>query len=297
MKYFTVDNMLLALVPAALIVGGILLLRYLSYLEKVRKKRQTNSEQPEVATPGNVDSSQIKKQRLDNIEKRFSITRRSLYSLMIILVVMIIIVPIIISISPTLLSVVIACVSVVVGIAAKPLIENLICGLVLCFGKLARIGDVVLVDSEYGTIEDVTLTHCIVRRWDWLRYVVPNSVMMTKEFINYSLHDNYRWVHVEFWVDHRADLKLVEKIAIDSPKQSQYYSGSEEPKLWIVDITPQSVKCMVVAWATSAADGWMLSIDIRKQILIQFQEHNIKTHLENIRLEDFKVLDQKETAD
>jgi small-conductance mechanosensitive channel len=105
-------------------------------------------------------------------------------------------IPIIGNLSSTLIPVIIACSSVIFGIAAKPFIENLICDLVLCFGKLARIGDIVLVDNEYGTIEDVTLTHCIIRRWDWLRYVAPNSSMMTKEFVNYSLHDNYRWVNL-----------------------------------------------------------------------------------------------------
>jgi hypothetical protein len=39
---------------------------------------------------------------------------------------------------------------------------------------------------------------------------------------------------------------------------------------------------MVVAWATSAADGWMLSIDIRKALLFELKKHGIQTHLQNI---------------
>ena len=265
----------------------IILRRRMTFLEKIRRKRLSKIKTSDFLTShsnDNIDTSEIKQQSLNNLKKRFSITRRALYFTLIFVTIIIALVPLIGNISPTLISAVVACISIIFGIAAKPFIENLICGLVLCFGKLARIGDVVLVDNEYGTIEDVTLTHCIIRRWDWLRYVVPNSLMMTKEFVNYSLRDNYRWVYVEFWVHNSADLEVVEEIAKASPKDSKYYSNSEEPRFWIVDLTPESAKCMVVAWSISAADGWMLSIDIRKQLLLDFKKHGIQTHQQNIAL-------------
>jgi len=108
--------------------------------------------------------------------------------------------------------------------------------------------------------------------------------MMTKEFINYSLRDNYRWVNVEFWIDNQADLELIEEIAVAAPQNSEYYSKSENPRFWVIELTPESAKCMVVAWATSAADGWMLSIDIRKKLLLDFKKHGIRTHQQNIAI-------------
>lgn len=270
-----------------LFVAFILLRRRLSFLEKIRKKRFSKFEDEELLASlinQNVNKKEIKEQSIESIKKRFSITRRAIYLLIIMMAFLLALAPMLGNISPTLFSVVVACVSVVFGIAAKPFIENLICGLVLCFGKLARIGDIVLVDNQYGTIEDVTLTHCIIRRWDWLRYVVPNSMMMTKEFTNYSLRDNHRWVYVEFWIDNDSDLSLVEKIAKSVPKTSVYYSDKEEPRFWVTELTPQSAKCMAVAWATSAADGWMLSIDMRKNILLEFKKHGIQTHLQKLSL-------------
>lgn len=275
-----------AAITVLVLVGFFLLRRHLMSLEKGRKKRITKVKDKDFfATHINehVDVATIKQQNLDSLEKRFTITKRALYGALLVGIVLLGTIPLMGQFPSTILSIVVACISVVVGIAAKPVIENLICGLVLCFGKLARIGDIVLVDGEYGSIEDVTLTHCIIRRWDWLRYVVPNSSMMTKEFLNYSLRDNHRWVHVEFWVDYKADISLVEQIAIVSPESSEYYSKAEAPRFWIVDFTPESAKCMLVAWATSAADGWMLSIDIRKNLLLEFQKHNIQTHMQRIQ--------------
>ena len=85
---------------------------------------------------------------------------------------------------------------------------------------------------------------------------------------------------------------IVEKIAKSCPNTSEYYDAKEEPRFWIVELTPQSAKCMVVAWATSAADGWMLSIDIRKNLLLEFKKHGIQTHLQNIAINN-KAKEQK----
>lgn len=270
---------------ALTLLVGFFLRRRLSSLEGIRRKRlsqKKNIDSLAAKINKSVDEDKIKKERLDSLEKRFSITRRSLYLALILVFLFGASIPVIRNVSPMFVSIIVASISVIIGIAAKPFIENLICGLVLCFGRLARIGDTVLVDSEYGVIEDVTLTHCIIRRWDWLRYVVPNSSMMTKEFVNYSLRDNHRWVHVEFWIDYKANIATVEKIAKSSPRSSSYFSGKEEPRFWVIDMTPESIKCLVVAWATSAADGWMLSIDIRKNLLTEFQKQGIQTHLRNI---------------
>lgn len=298
MEYYFTTKVIIyyfAIIVSLALLVGIVLRGRLSFLEKSRKKRLSKVKGEELLA-SHIDktdyNTKIKQQSLNSLKKRFSITRRALYLMLIFTSIFIASIPIIGNFSPTLIPVLIACSSVIFGIAAKPFIENLICGLVLCFGKLARIGDIVLVDNEYGTIEDVTLTHCIIKRWDWLRYVVPNSSMMTKEFVNYSLRDNYRWVHVEFWVDYSADMAAVEKIAKSCPNTSEYYSAEEDSRFWVVELTPQSAKCMVIAWATSAADGWMLSIDIRKNLLLEFKKHGIQTHLQNIAINS-KAEEQK----
>lgn len=238
------------------------------------------------AIPLKFRKNPIQQQQIQRMESHISITRRTLLILFLIAGICVAAIPYLASTAPAVLPVLLAAVSVVLGIAAKPIIENITCGLVLSFGKLARIGDTVLIDNEYGFIEDLTLTHCVVRRWDSLRYVVPNSSMMTKEFVNYSLNDNNRWVHVEFWVDYSADLQLVENIAVSAPLGSPYHSDRDnKPRFWIADTERNAVKCMVVAWATWPSDGWALSLDIRKALVKKLQEHNITTHSHRIHMD------------
>jgi small-conductance mechanosensitive channel len=57
----------------------------------------------------------------------------------------------------------------------------------------------VLVEGFYGTIEDVTLTHTVVKIWDWRRYVIPDARMLSDPFVSASLFDPFVWSSVEFW--------------------------------------------------------------------------------------------------
>lgn len=264
------------IVVLALVIG-LLVIRKLRALQVERTDRLNRQDHPG-PIPSLSTGKTVQKQQIKRMEKRFSITRWTIILTILIMGLGLIAVPFARHISPSLAPVIMGVLSVILGIAAKPFIENMICGQVLCYSKLARIGDTALVDDAYGVIEDVTLTHCIIKRWDSLRYVVPNSSMMTKEFVNYSLHDNDRWVIIEFWIDYSADIDEVENAAVKTPLGSQYYSDKDEPKFWVIETDQAGVKCMITAWATSPAEGWMLGHDIRKQLLKSIQARKIKTH-------------------
>jgi small-conductance mechanosensitive channel len=274
------------LFPAVALIAvaatGWLAFRHLRRLQEGRKEVLQDREEPG-AIPARSKKKAVRQHQIRQMESRFSITRRTLWTLILLAAAGIAAVPYLGQLAPSVLPLAIAAVSVIVGVAAKPIIENITCGLVLCFGKLARIGDTVVIDDVYGVIEDFTLTHSVIKRWDSLRYVVPNSSMMTKEFINYSLYDNNRWVHVEFWIDYNADLDLVEQIAKEAPLGSTCYSDRDTPRFWVAETTPQAVKCMVVAWAITPADGWMLSHDIRKALVKSLSAHGITTHMYHIQ--------------
>ncbi len=277
------------------VLGG-LAFRRLRSLQNVRRETLNNQSRPG-AIPAHSKSKALRQHQISRMESRFSITRRTIVILLLAAAGGLVALPYLAQLAPSVLPLIIAAASVIIGIAAKPIIENITCGLVLCFGKLARIGDTVVIDDVYGVIENFTLTHSVVKRWDSLRYVVPNSSMMTKEFINYSLYDNNRWVFVEFWIDYNADLDLVERLGKEAPLGSAYYAaGREEPCFWVAETTQQAVKCMVVAWATSPADGWMFSHDIRKALVKSLSAHGITTHMHHIQSMPFPAAAEQEPA-
>lgn len=281
----TLKIIYLSIILATTVLLGWISAHKLRRLQKGRRERLDN--QPSGDPMQSPPTEKVeRKQRIKRMETRFSITRRTI-SLTILLIGMgFAALPFVKHISPTMLPVLMGVISVIIGIAARPFIENMICGLVLCYSKLARIGDTAMVDDAYGVIEDVTLTHCIIKRWDSLRYVVPNSSMMTKEFVNYSLHDNHRWVIVEFWVDYNADFDEVEALAVKTPLGSAYFAPHEDARFWVVETEQYAVKCMVTAWSTSPAEGWMLGHDIRRNLIQKMKEHGITTHTHRIQSQE-----------
>ena len=77
-------------------------------------------------------------------------------------------------------------ISVVAALAAQSTLGNLFAGLQLAFSDAVRIDDVVVVEGEWGRIEELTLTYVAVQIWDDRRLILPTSYFTTKPFQNWT---------------------------------------------------------------------------------------------------------------
>ena len=73
---------------------------------------------------------------------------------------------------------------IVAGLAARPVLSNLIAGVQLAMTQPIRIDDQVIVENEWGTIEEITSTYVVVRLWDLRRMIVPLNYFIEKPFQN-----------------------------------------------------------------------------------------------------------------
>lgn len=73
-----------------------------------------------------------------------------------------------------------------IGLAARPLLGNLIAGVQIALTQLIRIDDAVVVEGEWGWIEELTSTYVVVRIWDWRRLIVPLGYFLEKPFQNWT---------------------------------------------------------------------------------------------------------------
>ncbi len=198
----------------------------------------------------------------------------------------------IIAIFPTLeqmpkamVSLCVAIAGAVLGIAAKPFVENLISGVVISFSSQLKIGDTVLLDEKhYGTVEDINITHTVIKLWDWRRQIVPNTVMLQKDFTNLSHRDSYIWTYVEFHIDYDADMNIVERIAVEAAEASEYLAGYETPQVWVQAMRSATVVVWVAAWAKSPEAAWVLRADIRRGLIQGFRANGIHSQLERVNL-------------
>lgn len=230
-------------------------------------------------TPEDVPVEEKRKDAIQSVDNQFSIIRRTLFIALFILWIGFALFPYLGTFSAGVISILGAGGAVLIGIAARPLLENLIAGYVITFSNQFRRGHTVMLDGEhYGTIEDITPTHTKIKLWDWRCYLVPNSQMLTKEVLHYSSKEGYIWARLKFHVDYDADIDLVRKVAIKAAKESGYLTGNDDPELWVMNMNMQSVECWLAMWVGSPLDAWCIRVEVAEKLIAQFKQHGIRTH-------------------
>jgi small-conductance mechanosensitive channel len=243
-----------------------------------RVKRLKRFESAKTTTPVETPNAEARETAVESIENRFSIIRKLSFFTIIIVWFVVLIFPFLEKMPATVASILVAASGIIIGIAARPFIENLISGIVISFSHPIRVGDTVIVDNNYGNIEDITITHTVVKIWNWRRYIIPNSRMLSKEIINCTINDSYQWTHVEFWVSYDSDLNKVRELAVDAASHSKYFADYEDPRFWVMDMAEKGYKCWIAAWADTPIDAWELANDIRTSLISAFKSNGIKTH-------------------
>lgn len=229
-------------------------------------------------TPSEIDDKEIFNMGLDSIRSRFSFMQKLFPLMMLLLWVVILSFPYLTALPAIYISLVVTIVSVVAGISLRPFLENIIAGVIISFFQPFRVGDTVRIEGHYGVIERIDLTQCILRVWDWQRFVIPNSKMLTKEFQNLTMHDSLIWAHISFWVEPNCDLDQVEEIARDAARKSKFSMKAEEPVFWVTALEKDAIECWVAAWADNPTEAWELRAEMRRGVQKGLVEAGLKFH-------------------
>ncbi|SFO72451.1 mechanosensitive ion channel family protein [Enterovibrio norvegicus] len=222
---------------------------------------------------------------VEKIEDRFSIIRKITFFFIFVVLGLALSIPFLNSMPAAMVSLVVAVSTTVLGFAAKPVIENIIAGVVLSLSKAIRVGDTVVVENQYGTVEDISLNHTIIKLWNWKRLIIPSSKMLSLELESFTYNDPYIWVHVEFYTSYDNDLERVRQLAIESVQSSKHFISQEPPGFWVMDLEKDAYQCWVAGWTNSPSRAWNLASDIRTEIAIRFQAAGIKTHHYRVHME------------
>ncbi len=278
-----------AIYSGVIVSGGVAITWWLTHRIRVTQRKLTRNIESvkrfeAVSTNSPVDdpTAMARERGLESIATRFTLVRRIFLPAVLLFTLALLVLPLLESVNAVYISLLVAVVAVVVSIAARPLLENLFAGIVLSFSQPVRIGDTVKVDEHYGTVEDISITHVTIKIWDWRRYMVPHSLMLNREFINYSLVDRYQWAHVEFWVAPESDLDQVRAIAEAAPKDSSHFAGHEDPRFWVMEMGKEGIRCWVAAWANTPFAAWQLKHDTHMELIRRFRDAGIRTHVHRV---------------
>ncbi|HET7160859.1 MAG TPA: mechanosensitive ion channel domain-containing protein, partial [Burkholderiales bacterium] len=97
---------------------------------------------------------------------------------------------------------------IVAGLAARPVLSNLMAGVQLAMTQPIRLYDAVIVENEYGTIEEITSTYVVVKLWDLRRMIVPLTYFIEKPFQNWTRENSSLIGNVMMYLDYRTPVSI-----------------------------------------------------------------------------------------
>lgn len=157
-------------------------------------------------------------------------------------------------------------IGIVAGVAAQSTLGNLFAGLQIAFGDLVRIGDTVVVDGEWGKVEEITLTYLVVTTWDERRITMPVSYFTSKPFENWSRGNPRMTGTVFFHLDHSTPIDLLRDHLHNVLKSSHEW----DERAWglvVTDTTPSTIQVRALVTAKDADDIWTLRCLVREQLI------------------------------
>ena len=157
-------------------------------------------------------------------------------------------------------------VGVVLGLALRNPLESLVGGISVAVTEPIRIDDVVVVEDEWGRVEQLGLSNVIVRLWDDRRLVLPTKYFLEEPFENWTRHSaevtGSVLVPADFSTDVHELRRVVERIVHSSPLWDRRAWA-----LQVVDANADGMQLRCLVTARNASDLFDLRCDVREQLL------------------------------
>lgn len=170
---------------------------------------------------------------------------------------------------------------IIVGLAAQRSIATLLAGFQIALTQPIRVDDVVIVENEWGKVEDITLTYVVVCIWDLRRLVLPISYFIERPFQNWTRVSADILGTVFLYVDYTVPVDAIRQELTRILEASQCWDG----KVNVVQVTEAREHTLEVRALVSAADAtlaWDLRCEVREQ-LVAFIQRNYPESLPRLR--------------
>lgn len=172
---------------------------------------------------------------------------------------------------------------VVLGFAAQKTLGNFIAGIQLAFTQPIRLDDVVIVEGEWGWIEEITLTYVVVRIWDLRRLVVPISYFIEKPFQNWTRISADILGSVFIYADYTVPVKPIREELTRILKLSPYWDKKVDV-LQVTNATEHTVELRALMSAADSPTAWNLRCEVREKLL-EFLQQKFPQCLPRVRLD------------
>ena len=157
-------------------------------------------------------------------------------------------------------------VGIVAGFAARPVLGNMIAGLQIGLTQPIRLDDVVIVENEWGVIEEITSSYVVVRIWDQRRLVVPLTYWVEKPFQNWTRSTSELIGTVFLWADYHMPLAPLREELQRACESTPHWDG-RFCLLQVTEAGDHAVQLRCLVTAASAPAAWDLRCHVRERLL------------------------------
>jgi small-conductance mechanosensitive channel len=175
-------------------------------------------------------------------------------------------------------------VGIVAGIAARPVFSNIIAGLQLALAQPFRIDDVLIVQGEWGRVEEITGTYVVLNIWDQRRLIIPLQWFIENPFQNWTRTSAQLMGSVFLNVDFRTPVAALraelERLVPTLPEWDKRFFN-----LQVTDLTERTMQLRVLCTAASSGQAFDLRCKVR-EALIDFMQREYPQFLPTMRIQD-----------
>lgn len=173
---------------------------------------------------------------------------------------------------------------IVIGFAARPVLTNLLAGLQIALAQPIRLDDVLIIENEWGRVEEITGTYVVLRIWDERRLVIPLQWFIENPFQNWTRRSSQLIGTVFLWVDYALPLaplrEELERITHAAPE----WDG-RTCVLQVTDADSHAMQVRILVSTKDSGRGWDLRCKVREG-LIDFLQRDYPQYLPKLRVDD-----------
>ncbi len=160
---------------------------------------------------------------------------------------------------------------IVIGFAAQKVLVTVLAGIQIAITQPIRIDDVVIVENEWGRIEEINLTYVVVRIWDQRRLVLPTTYFIETPFQNWT-HTSAEILGTVFiYADYRLPVEEVRQELQRLLKDHPLWDGRVQ-NVQVTNATEKTVEIRLMVSAADSPTAWDLRVQMREKMLAFLQE-------------------------
>jgi potassium-dependent mechanosensitive channel len=187
-------------------------------------------------------------------------------------------------------------VGVGVGFGLQNIVNNFVSGLMLLFERPFKVGDMVVVDNETGTVRKIGLRSTVIETFDRSELIVPNSQFISGKVTNWTRSSNVARVKIAVGVTYGSDVKLVLRLLKEAAASDPRVLVNPEPNPLFLRFGDSALEFELYAWVANVSDSLSVRSSLCQEIASRFQEAGVEIpvpqHDVHLRSIDTKILEE-----